>query len=308
MFPFKIALTVLSLLATGVLVSVGAGRWRWARSVSELEALVLSGARDGGPRARGLPPESLPPPVRLFLERSLVDGEAHIVTARLAQEGTFQMGEGSEGWRTFRAIEVFRASEPAFFWDARISMAPGIEVHVLDAYVDGEAQMRGKILGAFTVLDAASEPGLRSGALARYLAEAVWIPTRLAPGHGLTWSAIDDRTAEATLEDRGTVVSLRFTFDDDGDPIGVEGMRGREVHGEYVDTPWRGRFSEHRVMGGFRIPTRGEVAWIIDGVETPYWRGTITSAEFTTGRSARARSDPPPSPPATPPPAPSDPR
>ncbi len=82
--------------------------------MEELEALLLSGIPDGGPGASRLPPESLPHPVRLFLERSLVDGEAHIVAARLAQEGTFQMGEGPEGWRTFRAIEVFRAFDPAF--------------------------------------------------------------------------------------------------------------------------------------------------------------------------------------------------
>ena len=48
-------------------------------------------------------------------------------------------------------------------------------------------------------------------------------------------------------------------------------------------TPWVGRCDEHRPMGGFRIPTRGEVAWVVDGQEEVYWRGRVLSAEFGLG-------------------------
>lgn len=282
MFAFLIVLVALALLATGVVVAGGVAGWRWSRRVQQIEARILGGRRSPGAPALASPLDTLPPPVRRFAARSIPETATGIVAARLIQEGTFQMGEGPDGWRRFEAVEVFRGHPPAFFWDARIAMAPAIPVRVLDAYVDGEARMVGKILGLVTVVDAAPDPGLRKGALARYLAEAVWMPTRLVSGPGLTWKGIDDDTAEATLRDGDSVVSLRFTFDTSGDPIGVEGIRGREVEGAYVDTLWRGRFTEHREMDGFRIPTRGEVAWVIGGVETPYWRGTITAAEFTT--------------------------
>ena len=140
--------------------------------------------------------------------------------------------------------------------------------------------MVGKILGVVTLVDANDDAELRQGALSRYLAEAAWIPTRLGTGPGLTWRAVDSNSAEATLVDRGTSVSLRFTFDATGDLMEVYGLRQREVDGRYVETPWIGRFRDHQEVGGYRIPLHGEVAWVIEGAEVPYWRGTIVEVEF----------------------------
>jgi hypothetical protein len=191
------------------------------------------------------------------------------------------MGEGEDGWRPFEATEVFRGHEPGFYWDSEIRMAPGVGVRVRDAYVDGSAEMVAKVLGLVPVMNAGDTPELRRGALSRYLAEAAWIPTRLGVGPGLSWRAIDEHSAEATLVNRGTEVSLRFTFSEAGDLVQVEGIREREVEGAYVPTPWIGRFREHEEVGGYRIPRYGEVAWVVDGEEKPYWRGRGTEAEFT---------------------------
>jgi hypothetical protein len=291
----KVVISFLALLLLGIAVGAGVGRFTWDRSVAALEARIGSDAKG----SRRLASADLPSAVRRYLARAIPEHAEQIVAARLTQEGTFQMGEGPAGWRPFTAVEAFRASEPAFYWDARIAMVPGVPVKVLDSYIDGEARMLGKILGLVPVVDAAAEPGLKSGALARYLAEAVWIPTRLVSGPDLTWRHLDDRAAEATLRDRGTTVSLTFTFSEEGDPREVRGVRPREVDGDYIDTPWLGRFADHRDIDGFRIPTYGEVAWIVDGVEVLYWRGTITSAEFATaqapwtdGHLGRARRQP----------------
>jgi hypothetical protein len=280
-FATKVAVGCLVVLALGIAVAVGFGGLSWDRSVAELEARLRTGMR----ATQRLVPGDLPSPVSRYLARAVPEDADPIVEVRLTQEGTFQMGEGPSGWKPFTAVEVFRASDPAFYWDARIAMAPGVPIRVLDSYIDGDARMLGKILGLIPAVDASAEPGLLSGALARYLAEAVWIPTRLVSGPDLTWAAIDDRTAMATLHNRGTTVSLTFTFSDDGDPREVRGIRAREVDGEYIDTPWLGRFSDHQDVHGFRIPTYGEVAWILEGTEVLYWRGTVTSAEFVTEKA-----------------------
>ena len=286
MFATKVAVGSLVVLTLGIAIAVRIGGSSWDRSVAALEARIKTGRR----AAQRLAQEDLPSPVRRYLAGAVPEHAEQIVEARLTQKGTFQMGEGPAGWRPFTAVEVFRASDPAFYWDARIAMAPGVPVRVLDSYIDGEARMLGKILSLVPVVDASAEPGLLRGALARYLAEAVWIPTRLVSGPELTWEAIDDWSAEATLHNRDTTVSLTFTFSYDGDPLEVRGIRAREVDGEYIDTPWLGRFSDHRSVDGFRIPTYGEVAWIVDGDEVLYWRGTITSAEFATEQARYADS------------------
>jgi hypothetical protein len=123
---------------------------------------------------------------------------------------------------------------------------------------------------------------LAEGALSRFLAEAAWFPWRLRPGRGLVWSAVDDRHARATLSDGGVSVSVEFGFDAADDLVEVDALRSRKVDTGYVDTPWNGRFDHHRVVEGtgVRIPFRGEVAWIVDGVRLPYWRGSIVDARF----------------------------
>ena len=53
-------------------------------------------------------------------------------------------------------------------------------------------------------------------ALVRYLSEACYYPTALLPSHRLTWTAIDDHHAKATLIHGPHKVSGTFEFDDEG--------------------------------------------------------------------------------------------
>ena len=271
----KVAAALVAVLVLGVITAVGLGNWLWYKATADLDASLVAVESDV------VSLHELPTPVAAYLARAIPAGTKGLRTARLRQEGEFQMGDGPEGWKPFTATEVFAATSPAFYWDAKIAMAPFTTVRIRDSYLAGDAAMLGKIAGVITVVDASGDDGLIEGALARYLAEAVWLPTRLATGPGLTWAAVDAHSAEARLSDRGVTVALRFTFNDEGDPIEVYGLRKREQDGEYIETPWRGRFEAHRQVDGLRIPTYGEVAWIIDGVKKPYWRGTIISVEYT---------------------------
>ncbi len=54
----------------------------------------------------------------------------------------------------------------------------------------------------------------------------------------------------------------------------------RDVKGTPVPTPWVGRYWNYERMSGVMVPRHGEVAWVLPGGRTPYWRGTIVSAEF----------------------------
>lgn len=67
--------------------------------------------------------------------------------------GFFNMGETSERWRPFESSQLVFTRRPAFVWDARIRVAPGLSVFVHDAYVDGEGVLKARLLGLFTVLE-----------------------------------------------------------------------------------------------------------------------------------------------------------
>lgn len=220
----------------------------------------------------------VPPPVARFLGRSVLAGQKRIRTARLDQAGEFFLN-GS--WHPLTAHQFVTTSPPSFMWDARIQMAPFVSVYVRDSYVLGHASMRARMLAFYPLVDQANRAELQEGALMRYLGEAVWLPTRLMPGDGLSWSAVDDGHADATLTDEGVSVTLRFTIDADGAVTEVfSPARYREVNGSYVKTPWRVRALGQEIKGGVRLMSPAEAEWILPEGPQPYWRGRIVTAEY----------------------------
>lgn len=141
--------------------------------------------------------------------------------------------------------------------------------------------MKAKISSLLPVMDARDNPKLDAGALQRYLAEAVWLPTALLPSKSLKWTAIDDRKALATLSDASTTVSLEFEFNESGEITDIFAPeRFREVKGEYTSFPWTGSFWNYREINGMKIPLEGEVAWQMREGNAPYWKGRIFESQY----------------------------
>ncbi len=221
---------------------------------------------------------SLPDPVRRYFQAVLRDGQPRVRSARIVQMGEFRSKETpdtSAGWQSFEAREVLTASPPGFVWDARIRMAPFGNVWVRDAYVSGSASMRAALFGVIPAASAADGAELRAGALQRYLAEAVWLPTALLPGEGVSWSPIDGSHARATLTDGTVTVSLDFEWGPGAEIVAVStpGRSRASAKGRYDLLPWGGRYSRYDERGGMRVPLESEVYWVVNGKEQPYYRG-----------------------------------
>jgi hypothetical protein len=267
-------------VTAGILTAVPVvGYTLWRRRSSEIERAILSGAT---PADGVVTPDRLadvPEPVARFFKHTFSENQRIIRAARIRQTGEFLLN-GS--WRPMRADQLFSATPPGFLWDARISVAPFMPVYVRDAYVDGRAVMRADLLALYPFVDQAGAPELNAGALLRYLGEAAWFPTRLLPGNGLSWRGIDENSAEATLTDGPTTVSLQFRVDLHGALIELYSpTRFREVRGAYVPTPWRVRALGEEVVGGVRMMNPSVVEWILPEGPLPYWRGRITQATYT---------------------------
>jgi hypothetical protein len=141
--------------------------------------------------------------------------------------------------------------------------------------------MRGKLFGLIPVVNASHNPELAQGALQRYLSELVWFPTTLLPGQGVTWSAIDDSRALATLSDSGMTVSLEFRFNDRGEVAEIfTPGRYREVEGNYVLTPWGGRHWNYEERQGMLIPYEFAVVWHLRDGDFDWLRARVTDISF----------------------------
>jgi hypothetical protein len=272
------AIVAIAVGAAALLIAVGGAIWNRA-SATLVDELLSNRSTLQPSQPASL--DSLPEPVARYFRGALpqipqIDGElGHARSGRLTQVGEFRLDASEESWRPFRATQHVAFDPPGFVWDARIRMAPLISVRVRDAYVGGRGSMRVKLLSLMTLVNEHSKQELSRGALQRYLAEAVWFPTALLPSATLRWEGIDPHNARATLSDSGIEVSATFQFNDNAEIIGVFTERYREVDGNYVLTPWQGRFRNYTSEPDARIPLEGEVAWLLPEGELVYWRGRI---------------------------------
>ncbi len=224
--------------------------------------------------------EGLPAPVSRYLSAVLRPGTPLVRRVRMRQRGEMHQRPDAPRWQPFTAVQHITTSPPGFVWDATFSVGPVPLIRVVDRYQEGRGELHVRLAGTFPVVDSSGRSEMDEGELMRYLAETPWYPTALLPGQGVEWSAIDERSARATLRHGGTEVSLVFLFDDQGLVTEVRSEhRWKEEQGRFVARPWGGRFFDYREAGGMRIPMRGEVFWLLPEGEFVYWRGRIESIE-----------------------------
>lgn len=275
----KIALVAAGALGAGALAFLfGAQRWQRATAL-EVDSLLRAAAPrqrvDFGKLA------GLPPPVARYLRRVLIDGAPIPHAARVTQRGEFRLDLKSARWFPFTATQTVTIAPPGFVWDARIRIAPGLDVRVRDGYRAGTGSIRAAVAGLIEVADVHGGAELASAALQRYLAEAPWFPYALLPEAGVTWSAIDERRALATLRDGAVAAALEFTFNEAGDVERVYApARPFEEKGGFRPMPWAGTNSRWDERGGIRIPVESEVAWYLPAGAAPYWRGHVTAVDY----------------------------
>lgn len=279
-----VAVVAVVVVAVG-LTAWGARRWQAdTRALLErLETARVAVAPTRYDSARELP--GLPAPVQRFFRSVLTEGQPLIAAASVEHRGSFNLSETGAQWKPFASRQRVVTRRPGFVWDGTVAAAPGVAVHVHDAYVAGEGLLRPAVLGLFTLADlhgsSPEDGGIAQGELMRYFAEAAWYPTALLPSQGVRWQPVDERTARATLQDGALAVTLTFAFAGDGTLASVRAeSRGRTVGGKVVLTPWEGRWSDPQTQAGMRVPMAGEVAWLTPQGRKPYWRGSISRLEY----------------------------
>ena len=280
------AAVLLAALATAVLF----GPLRWRLRTRDLRARLDAPDRTGSAAFDPRELEALPLPVRRYFERALRPGQPVVLVARVKTEGEFQTDAAKGSWTPFTADKVYVAHPPAFDWVARLRSAPRLFVFVHDAYRAGSGLLRAELLGLVPVASQEDTPDVARGELLRFLAESCWFPTALLPGRGVAWEALDEERARATLTDRGTSVSLEFRFGPDGLVASVFAPeRPRTVGGRNVATPWEGTWTAFGPRNGMRVPSAGEVAWVLPDGRLPYWRGRVTSVAYEFADPAASR-------------------
>lgn len=218
----------------------------------------------------------LPEPVQRYFKHVLTNGQPIIHKIDIAQAGALRTRTDSNKWLTFEAIQSVTPVDKNFTWNAKIKFFPGMFISVEDRLEDGRGSGKVKLLSVIPIASDKNHKPLSSGALHRYLAEAVWFPTALLPESGVTWTAIDDRRAMARLAAKELAVELEFRFNDNNEVESVytDGRYG-QFDGGYQKRPWEGHFRNYHDIEGIKVPKYGEVGWWMDSKFELVWKGEI---------------------------------
>lgn len=273
-----VVVSLVAVLASAVIL----GAHRWNSGTQELRTRLEVARVPVRPQTVDFrETEGLPTPVQRFFRAALTEGQSMVAQVRVRHRGTFNMGEATDQWKPFTSDQVVITQRPGFDWDGRIAMMPGLPVRVHDAYIAGEGLLHASLLGLLSLANLHGSRAVAEGELMRFFAEATWYPTALLPSQGVRWEHHDDSSAYATLTDGSISVTMQFAFNESGliETVRAE-ARGRMVSGEIVPTPWEGRFWNYVERDGMRVPTDGEVAWLMSTGAKPYWRGRISEITY----------------------------
>jgi hypothetical protein len=150
--------------------------------------------------------DGLPQVVRRHLRAAIGPGRPLATSARLGMRGQLRLGR----WLPFQAEQVL-APQHGFYWAARVA---GL-ISGFDRYLDGQGELRWKLLGVVPVTQAEG-PDVARSAVGRAAGEAMWLPPALLPRFGVEWQATDDRHVMARFALDGVAVDLHYELEDDG--------------------------------------------------------------------------------------------
>ncbi|WP_156929202.1 DUF6544 family protein [Marichromatium purpuratum] len=258
------------------------GVTRWQRMTVALVEQLEAARRAVTPRTFECDElQGLPEPVQAYFNAVLSSCQPLVATAEIAQEGKVDLGRARTRWIPFRARQHVFLSRPGWLWDARLRWLPGLGLFAHQGLLAGIGVARYKLFGLIPVVRSREEAAGASSELTRFLAEAVWYPTRLLPSQGVNWEAIDGRHARAILDDDSIGVEVVFTFDDGGlVRVARAQTRERRVGGTRIETPWEMRFWEYRAHGGMLIPVQYEMAWGLPQGRRVYAQGRVSEARY----------------------------
>ena len=222
--------------------------------------------------------KGFPHPVKKWLFNSGIPGNEIIQHVYLEQEIQMLMKPEQKDWMKAEAKQYFSMEPPAFNWTIDLHMKPGLKVVGRDKFEDGKGEMLIKLLSAIPMVNAKDSEKVDQATLQRYLAEIVWFPSAAISSY-ISWEPIDDYSANAIMNYKGTEGSGVFHFNENGDFKKFVAMRYKDAR-DAEPAEWTVTASEIAVRNGIRIPVQSEVKWKLDDSEWTWLKLRISDIKY----------------------------
>lgn len=221
--------------------------------------------------------EQLPAPVAHWLTASGVVGKPIPRSVRLKQRGQMRTA-ADKPFMPVEAQQYFRVDRPGFVWRVRVKMMKLLPIAGRDTFLDGHGRMLIKIASLFAVADVSDEK-IDQGTLLRFLSEIVWFPAAALNPY-ITWEALGDNLARATMTYEGISASADFSFDERGRFTGLTARRYFGGGPEAKLESWSVVVRDWRQLSGLNLPVAGDVIWNLESGDYHFFAWEITEVEY----------------------------
>lgn len=220
----------------------------------------------------------LPPIVQKWLTNSGIIGKQLISNVYLIQEIQLKMKPEQTSWNNGTAEQYFTIQPPAFNWNINIEMGSILSIVGRDKFEDGKGEMIIKLLSLIPIVNSKNDEKTNQATLQRYLAEIVWFPSASLSKY-ITWKTIDDYSAIATMEYKGTKGSGVFHFDKDGNFEKFVAMRYLDSNA-IKPTEWTVFATKLEERNGIKIPVECEASWELETGTWTWLKLKITDIQY----------------------------
>lgn len=272
----RIALGLCALLAL-LAATVAANRWQTQQHIASLQAQVQALALATAPVS---PPHSaLPEPVARYARFALPDGVPAFTTAHIRMAGDFRRPMKVDFAPT-SATQTAGLTSPALVFSASTPIVPGVWATAYDAYLDGQMEMRAKVLDTLTVMNAQPTPELNHISLRRWLLEGPTYPPALLQSPFVRWETINNQQARVLANYKGATASMLVTFEANGAITSMQAETDGDLATPYHGSGEHAARSDYRLIQGMRVPHGFVISRAAQGKLYPFWRGQITAIAF----------------------------
>ena len=216
----------------------------------------------------------LPPVVRRYLDFMGVVRLPRVHSFRGRFVGRFRMRPGRR-WMPCEAMQFSSAAPIGRVFRMRVDVAGIVPMVGLDRYAGGAGHMSGKLLGLITVADG-SGPALDLGELTTYLNDAILLAPSMLLVPSTIWTAVDDRSFDVSVTDRGLTSTARVTVGQFGAPVSFTSEdRYAALPGGLVRARWTTPVDRWTRVAGRALPVNGRATWTLPDGDFTYVEGAI---------------------------------
>ncbi len=284
---------------TGFVITVGlvaicvAGLLAWRRAdVRDEQAVwrdLLRRAGGAGPPFDPAIVAGLPEPAQRYFRYTIAPGTPLVSAVEIDMTGELGLGNKAKpNYGPMRAAQIL-VPPLGLVWRVRTGLLSGS-----DGLTPETSWTKFWLLNLIPVVRVSGNPDHHRSAYGRVVSEgAFWAPASLLPSDHVVWSAVDGRTARATVSHGAFTQAVDLTIEPDGRPSRVVIQRWSNANADKVfrEQPFGGDLADFREVGGYRLPMRVEGGNSIGTDDYfPFFKAQVQSISFPqlAGRGGRA--------------------